>query len=68
MIVAVVLVIDNPNVRPIQLLNDRDLVFRLTKPAAVIVQGDLAAHFGGRFRDRSNASRLGNDPLFLFLL
>ena len=59
MIVAVVQVVDQPDVLQVQMIDDRQLVLRLSEPAAVVVQADLAAEPRGRFGDRPDAVRLG---------
>ena len=59
-VVAVVQVVDHADVGDplsLQPLDDRDLVFRLAEPAAVVVESQRAADLAGLFGERSRAWR-----------
>ena len=58
-LVPVVQVIDEADIRQLQLLDDRELILRLAEPAAVVVEGDRAADLGRFFGDRADAGRFG---------
>src|SRR5262245_4405295 len=61
-------VIDNAYVRHSHCSDDLDLVFRLTKPAAMIVKAHRATQSCGRFCNGLNAGRLSFHAPLLFYL
>ncbi len=65
--VAVMQVVDDPDVRKFQLGEDGKLVFGLAKPAAVVVKPDRAAMCGCGLGDRPQAVGLGRDALPLLI-
>src|SRR5271156_1795937 len=67
MLVAVMQVVDNSHIRHVQRLEDRELIFRLAEPAAVIVEPHLAADFLRRLCNWPNAVRFRRDAPTLLL-
>ena len=66
-VVAVVLVVDDADVRHVQRLEDRQLILRLAEPAAVVVEPDRAADFLRGLADRLQMGNFCGNALLLFV-
>ena len=65
---AVMKVVHDPGVGysvTLEPLDDRNLVFRLAKPAAMVVERHRATDFAGRLCERAELSRRSFDPALL---